>query len=146
MTTRDDLVGRLREAHANSQQRVFGSHIFEEAASALEAMKAEIARLRDEIETADRNHRQMAKQMAELGRQLAAETERCALIAENAFGGKAHTYASENADLYRGQDMACQRIAAAIRGGGRPPDIANQGVKCQADDPQESANPPGERG
>lgn len=24
--------------------------------------------------------------------------------------------------------------------------IANQGVKCQADDPQESANPPGERG
>lgn len=83
MTTRDDLVGRLREAHANSQQRVFGSHIFEEAASALEAMKAEIARLRDEIETADRNHRQMAKQMAELGRQLAA----------------------------------CQRIAAAIRGG-----------------------------
>lgn len=44
------------------------------------------------------------------------------------------------------KDLACQRIAAAIRGGGRPPDIANQGVKCQADDPQESANPPGERG
>lgn len=37
---------------------------------------------------ADRN--QMMKQVAELGRQLAAETERCARVADNAFGGKAH--------------------------------------------------------
>ena len=53
------------------------------AATALTGARAEIERL-----TADRN--QMMKQVAELGRQLAAETERCARVADNAFGGKAH--------------------------------------------------------
>lgn len=116
MTTRDDLVSRLREAHANSQQRVFGSHIFEEAASALEAMKAEIARLRDEIETADRNHRQMAKQMAELGRQLAAETERCACIAQD---NRQHSnqIVMRTLEAESAYEEACDDIAAAIRGG-----------------------------
>ena len=41
--------------------------------------------------------------------------EQCAKIAENFFGGKAHTYSSENADLYRAQDAACKLIAAKIR-------------------------------
>lgn len=44
-----------------------------------------------------------------------AVIEECAKIAENCFGGKAHTYASENADLYRAQDAACALIAAKIR-------------------------------
>jgi hypothetical protein len=52
MTTRDDLVSRLRYAHANSQQRILGSNIFEEAACALEANDAEIARLRELIDDA----------------------------------------------------------------------------------------------
>ncbi len=45
----------------------------------------------------------------------AAAIEECARIAEGCFGGKAHTYASENADLYRAQDAACALIAAKIR-------------------------------
>lgn len=45
----------------------------------------------------------------------AREREACARIAEKAYGGKAHTYASENADVYRAQDAACVKIAAAIR-------------------------------
>ena len=44
-----------------------------------------------------------------------AEREACARIAEKAFGGPAHTYASENADLYRAQDGACELIASLIR-------------------------------
>lgn len=45
---------------------------------------------------------------------VSAERERCARIAEKAFP-PAHTYASENADVYRAQDAAAARIAAAIR-------------------------------
>ena len=41
--------------------------------------------------------------------------EEAARVAEKAFGGKAHTYASENADIYRAQDAACERIASHIR-------------------------------
>jgi hypothetical protein len=46
----------------------------------------------------------------------AAERERCAKVAERMFPrGSAHTYASENADLYRAQEATCEQIAAAIR-------------------------------
>jgi hypothetical protein len=48
---------------------------------------------------------------------VADERERAAKIAERAFGGKAHTYASENADRYRVQDEACEHIATMIRKG-----------------------------
>ena len=41
--------------------------------------------------------------------------ERAAKVAEDAYGGKAHTYASENADTYRAQDDVCAKIAARIR-------------------------------
>lgn len=41
--------------------------------------------------------------------------EEAARVAEKAFGGPAHTYASENADIYRAQDAACARIASHIR-------------------------------
>lgn len=58
----------------------------------------------------------------------------------------AYLATAEQVAALRAKEQAANEIAAAIRGGGRPPDIANQGVKCQADDPQESANPPGERG
>ena len=41
--------------------------------------------------------------------------EKAAKVAEKAYGGPAHTYASENAELYRAQDEACAKIAASIR-------------------------------
>ncbi len=41
--------------------------------------------------------------------------EEAARAAEKAYGGPAHTYASENADIYRAQDGACDRIATIIR-------------------------------
>jgi len=46
---------------------------------------------------------------------LAAQCESDATTAENAFGGPAHTYASENADRYRIQDETCRYIADRIR-------------------------------
>ncbi|MGB3042519.1 MAG: hypothetical protein WBB98_04975 [Xanthobacteraceae bacterium] len=42
----DDLVSRLRDAHANSTQRIFGSNIFEEAAQAITEARAEIEEVR----------------------------------------------------------------------------------------------------
>jgi len=36
----DDLVSRLRDAHANSTQRIVGSNIFEEAADRIESLDA----------------------------------------------------------------------------------------------------------
>ncbi len=46
---------------------------------------------------------------------VARERERCAKIAESVYGGRSHNSASENADVYRAQDAACAKIAAAIR-------------------------------
>ena len=48
----DDLIERLRHAHEHSQQRIVGSNIFQEAATALEAKDAEIERLRLERDDA----------------------------------------------------------------------------------------------
>lgn len=59
MTTRDDLVSRLRKHH----EAMLGPDYLESA--------ARIERLQNELDVADKNHRQMA-------RQLATETERCA--------------------------------------------------------------------
>jgi len=42
---------------------------------------------------------------------LRAEAVKAAL---EGYGGRAHTYASENADIYYAQDEACKRIAAVI--------------------------------
>ena len=44
-----DLIERLRHAHENSPQRIAGSHIFSDAADAIEALKAENERLRKEL-------------------------------------------------------------------------------------------------
>ena len=41
MTDYTDLIARLREAHANSPQRIAGSMIFDEAAAAIAALTAE---------------------------------------------------------------------------------------------------------
>lgn len=41
-----DLIARLRCAHEHSQQRIVGSNIFQEAATAIEAKDAEIERLK----------------------------------------------------------------------------------------------------
>lgn len=41
--------------------------------------------------------------------------EDAAKVAESIWGGPAHTYASENAELYRMQDRAAERVATAIR-------------------------------
>lgn len=43
-----------------------------------------------------------------------AVVERCAKVGEKAWP-RAHTYASENADLYRGQDHAAQAVVKAVR-------------------------------
>lgn len=51
-----------------------------------------------------------------VARAILAERERCAGLAANFYGGRAHTYASENADVYMAQDRTCSGIAAAIRG------------------------------
>lgn len=44
-----------------------------------------------------------------------AVIEECAKVCENVYGGKAHTYASENADTYRTQDGTIKSCAKAIR-------------------------------
>jgi hypothetical protein len=41
--------------------------------------------------------------------------EKCARAAEKAWP-RAHTYASENADVYRGQDRAVRTVVKVIRG------------------------------
>mgnify|MGYP001575287528 CR=1 FL=1 len=44
------------------------------------------------------------------------EREACAKIAANVYPrGSAHTYASENADVYQAQESASERIAKVIR-------------------------------
>lgn len=50
------------------------------------------------------------------GRAVAnAAIEECAKVCEQAYGGKAHTYASENADRYRAQDDATRLCARRVR-------------------------------
>lgn len=49
----DTLVGRLRNAHANSQQRIVGSNIFEEAAAEIERLTREVSICRDIIVNPD---------------------------------------------------------------------------------------------
>lgn len=122
MTPRDDLVSRLRDAHANSQQRIFGSNIFEEAASALEAKDAEIARLTAADSELDEKWRYWQSRadnnesrITDLERQLAEEMERCARVAE------ATTVSSSGhpqIDAPTPYDMR-RAIAAAIRGGAK---------------------------
>lgn len=104
MTTRDDLVSRLRKHH----EAMLGPDYLESA--------ARIERLQNELDVADKNHRQMAKQMAELGRQLAAETERCACIAQD---NRQHSnqIVMRTLEAESAYEEACDDIAAAIRGG-----------------------------
>lgn len=45
----------------------------------------------------------------------AEENEACAKAAKMALGGRAHTYASENADIYRAGDHALAMAEKAIR-------------------------------
>ena len=58
----------------------------------------------------------MAQSLSEIVSITRASTiMECAKIAENCLGGRAHTYTSENAELYRSQDALCELIAAKIR-------------------------------
>ena len=41
--------------------------------------------------------------------------EACAKVCEGVYGGRAHTYASENADIYRAQDGTIASCVKAIR-------------------------------
>lgn len=52
----DDLIERLRDAHANATQRIFGSNIFDDAAQALSEARAEIERLRQELNDSKERH------------------------------------------------------------------------------------------
>ena len=64
----DDLVRRLREAHANSTQRILGSDIFEAAARLIEQQAASLAAKDMEIschrQMADKNYRMWADEKA----------------------------------------------------------------------------------
>lgn len=66
------------------------------------------------------------------------------MIEQMLFNPNFPTYPREGTtDMEKSQEaMECSLAMFAFR----KARIANQGVKCQADDPQESANPPGERG
>lgn len=44
-----------------------------------------------------------------------AALEAAAVAVETTFGGRAHTYASENADIYRAQDHAIVQAAKRVR-------------------------------
>ena len=134
MTTRDDLVSRWscdekRTGKNWNCRNPFGCHCREITAhrNALEAKDAEIARLTADIETMNLNHRQMAKQMADLGRLLAIETERCARVAvdrserERSFqvAYMKNEKPAQSAEHCYGRVVA-DNIAAAIRGGAKP--------------------------
>jgi hypothetical protein len=61
----------------------------------------------------------------QIARAILAERERCAKIAREFFP-PAHTYASENADIYHAQDSAAAAIANAINPSpADPPRAAN---------------------
>jgi len=50
----DDLVSRLRDAHINSTQRIFGSNIFDEAADAIRLLDERCAQYERRAEQAER--------------------------------------------------------------------------------------------
>lgn len=87
MTDYTDLIARLREAHANSPQRIAGSMIFDQAAAAIAALTAERDALIHDMERAQSALSEMAMDvLASSGQaqeayqsQLAAEAERDAL-------------------------------------------------------------------
>jgi hypothetical protein len=57
----------------------------------------------------------LAERDAAYERGAADMRERAAAAAQMALGGRAHTYASENADIYRAQDHALHQASATIR-------------------------------
>lgn len=59
-----DICERLRNADVHSQQRVWGSRIFGEAADTIESLRAEVSRLSAELEEARKKHFEEAAQVA----------------------------------------------------------------------------------
>ena len=117
MTTRDDLVSLARNFIDNQDAGIGDAWaLIEELADAIEANGAEIAML-----TADRN--QMMKQVAELRRQLAAETERCARICDQIRNNAERRAADHKNDEARNSALdkmvGAIECAAAIRGGAK---------------------------
>lgn len=74
----DDLVERLRVLAPDD--RPLRRDTMREAATALSEARAEIERLRSELDIANTNHRQMAKQLADLGRDLEEAVEVLRLV------------------------------------------------------------------
>ena len=93
----DDLVRRLRDAHANSTQRIFGSNIFNEAATEIERLRATPLAIENEQFRAERD---------------AAESELSTLRA------RASELASENTNLRNDlvqRGMAEESLRARVR-------------------------------
>jgi hypothetical protein len=129
------LTDRLRGRYAcgpimPNGEPEFGWREFEtppiqkEAASAIDAKDAKIARLKAAHFEADdkRCYWQSRADTAEsrisdLERQLAEETERCARVAEDHESTADDRSFDGNIQWHEGNDNACHRIAAAIRGG-----------------------------
>lgn len=111
----DDLVEHLRDADANSQQRIWGSRIFGEAADRIEAQEREIAELR-----AQRDEARLSAQT--IGDELGNVIERLQRLLDEARK-KHFEEAAQIADLIADED-ACHidgevwiagRISTAIR-------------------------------
>jgi hypothetical protein len=135
MTTRDDLVRRLRKQHQQCGVDESGPvfelvPICQEAASALEAKDAEIAELANDykdrgtmISALVAERAGLNTRITSLERQLAEETERCGSIGDQIDGGLQLLLAAVHANdpkreiLVRVGDLL--RDAAAIRGGAK---------------------------
>jgi hypothetical protein len=115
MTTRDDLVSRLLFAAENTEGCLYSQRkMLKEAASALEAKDAEIARLTATNTELVRQVAYLGDRISDLERQLAEETERCARVAD----GVAER-AEESGSQWIGHRTIPKAIAAAIRGGAK---------------------------
>jgi hypothetical protein len=126
MTTRDDLVSRLRAPRLGygADLAIELDDLCQLAASAFEAKDAEIAGLTATNTELVRQGAYLGDRITDLERQLAEETERCAQIAESGRDHMLRTaqrdevkhvkHAVDAANIAAG---ALNEIAAAIRGG-----------------------------
>lgn len=128
MSTEADIVETLNTAWVADaleagyiRSTVVAERMIRERHAALD----EITKLREDLHSCTESwHRTKALQLKaeEESAQLRAERdaaardmrERCAKVVERLFE-PVHTFSSENADLYRAQDRACELAAAKIR-------------------------------
>lgn len=120
MTTRDDLVSRLRNNHFAGMEtmRAFALSIIDADVPALEAKDAEIAVKEQAIVDLARQLYEATERAVVAERQLASETDRCVAVA---FDQRQQSnQINDRSDAAeRAYEQACEDIAAAIRGGAK---------------------------